>query len=279
MAALWRLTAEPVLCFDGDAAGQRAAHKVIDRALPLLKPGRSFRFALPTGGKDVDEVLREQGAAALKAQLAKTKPLSEVLFEREQAAAEPLDTPERRTGLKVALRKLAGAIADADLSQAYRDDLLARFEALWPVAHPVATRADAARAIRGDRWGPRKPPLTGASAEGKAAARSLAKSLHPFAAAAAEGIIAHPELADDQLEVIDVQGFGDDALSGFAHALVQIRLADPELDATGMRPSAHQPRLRPDAGSDHQGCSACGRTLFASGHRPNRLARHVGSTL
>ena len=132
MAALWRLTPEPVLCFDGDAAGQRAAHKVIDRALPLLKLGRSFRFALPTGGKDVDEVLREQGAAALKAQLSETKPLSEVLFERERAAAEPLDTPERRTGLKVALRKLAGAIADTDLSQAYRDDLLARFEALWP---------------------------------------------------------------------------------------------------------------------------------------------------
>ncbi len=167
MAALWRLTDEPVLCFDGDAAGQRAAHKVIDRALPLLKPGRSFRFALPTGGKDPDEVLREQGPAVLKAQLAETKPLSEVLFERERAAAEPLDTPERRTGLKVALRKLAGAIADADLSQAYRDDLLARFEALWPVAQPVRTRADVARAMRGERWGSRKPPITGASNEAR----------------------------------------------------------------------------------------------------------------
>ncbi len=235
MAALWRLTAEPVLCFDGDAAGQRAAHKVIDRALPLLKPGRSFRFALPTGGKDVDEVLREQGPVALKAQLAETKPLSEVLFERERAAAEPLDTPERRTGLKVALRKLAGAIADADLSQAYRDDLLARFEALWPVAQPVRTRADAARAMRGDRWGPRKPPLTGASVEAMAAARRLATSLHPMAAAAAAGILAHPELADEQLEMLDVQGFGDEALSSFAQALVQARLAASDLDAAGVR--------------------------------------------
>ncbi len=235
MAALWRLTREPVLCFDGDAAGQRAAHKVIDRALPLLKPGRSFRFALPTGGKDPDEVLREKGPAALKGQLADTRPMSEVLFERERAAAEPLDTPERRTGLKVALRKLAGLIADADLSQAYRDDLLARFEALWPVAHPVATRADAARAMRGDRRGARKAPITGASNEGKAAARRLAGSLPPAAAAAAAGVLSHPELADEQLEALDVQGFGEAALSEFAQAFIQLRLTSPTLDSAGMK--------------------------------------------
>ena len=235
MAALWRLAAEPVLCFDGDAAGQRAAHKAIDRALPLLKPGRSFRFALPTGGKDPDEVLREKGAAALKAQLAETKPMSEVLFDRERAAAEPLDTPERRTGLKVSLRKLAAAIADADLSAAYRDDLLARFEALWPVAQPVFTRADAARAMRGDRRGPRKPPITGASAEGKAAAVRLSRSLPPAAAAAAQGVLAHPELADEQLEALDVQGFGEEALSAFAHAFIKLRLTEPGLDSAGVR--------------------------------------------
>ena len=167
MAALWRLAAEPVLCFDGDAAGLRAAHKSIDRALPLLKPGRSFRFAFPKGGKDPDDLLREKGAGALRAQLAETRPLSEVLFERERASAGPLDTPERRTGLKVALRKLAAAVADSDLSQAYRDDLLGRFEALWPVAQPVYTRADAARAMRGDRRGPRRPAPARASEEGK----------------------------------------------------------------------------------------------------------------
>ena len=235
MAALWRLAPEPVLCFDGDAAGQRAAHKVIDRALPLLKPGRSFRFALPTGGKDPDEVLREKGAAALKAQLAETRPMSQVLFEREHVAAEPLDTPERRTGLKVSLRKLAAAIADADLSSAYRDDLLARFEALWPVAQPVHTRADAARAMRGDRRGPRKPAAAHASAEGKAAAKRLSLSLPAAAAAAAQGVLAHPDVADDQLEALDVQGFGDASLAAFAHAFIQLRLTAPSLDSAGVQ--------------------------------------------
>ncbi len=240
MGVLWRLTAEPVLCFDGDAAGQRAAHKVIDRALPLLKPGRSFRFALPAGGKDPDEVLREKGAAALKTQLAETRPLVEVLFEREKLAADPLDTPERRTALKVSLRKLAALIADPDLAHAYRDDLLSRFEGLWPVSLPVNTRADAARAMRGERgsrggtWN-RKPIPTGASPEGKAAAHRLSISLPLPVAAAVAAVLNDPTLADEQLEAIDVQGFGDAALSEFAREFISLRLTAPTLDSAGMR--------------------------------------------
>ena len=76
MELLWRLHNEPTLCFDGDAAGRRAAGRTIDRALPVLKPGRSFKFAVITGGKDPDEVLREKGAGALKDQLSQTTPRS-----------------------------------------------------------------------------------------------------------------------------------------------------------------------------------------------------------
>jgi DNA primase len=86
MEVLWRLHPEPTLCFDGDGAGRRAASRAIDRALPLLKPGKSFRFAIVTGGKDPDDVLREQGPVALRAQLAQTTPLrSDALFVREIA--------------------------------------------------------------------------------------------------------------------------------------------------------------------------------------------------
>ena len=66
MALLWRVSSEPVLCFDGDGAGQRAAYRSIERALPLLKAGRSFRFALLEGGQDPDDILREKGAPALR---------------------------------------------------------------------------------------------------------------------------------------------------------------------------------------------------------------------
>src|SRR4029453_11235976 len=123
MEMLWRHHPEPTLSFDGDRAGRQAAARTMDRALPLLKPGKSFKFAIVEGGKDPDEVLREQGPAALKSQLARTTPFVEALFIRERDA-EPLDTPERRTSLKARLRKLAATIADADLSAAYKEDLL-----------------------------------------------------------------------------------------------------------------------------------------------------------
>ncbi len=88
MALMWRFHPEPTLCFDGDAAGQRAAARVIDRALPQLKPGRTFRFAIVSGGKDPDDVLRDQGPAALKAQLSQTTPFVDALFLKNGPANE-----------------------------------------------------------------------------------------------------------------------------------------------------------------------------------------------
>src|SRR5690606_11200481 len=106
MERLWRIQAEPVLCFDGDAAGLRAAWRAMDRALPQLKSGRSFRFCLLGGGTDPDDILREKGAVALRAALAQTQGFADILF-RKEWEAEPLDTPERRAGLKARLRQAA----------------------------------------------------------------------------------------------------------------------------------------------------------------------------
>ena len=236
MALLWRLHPEPTLCFDGDAAGLRAASKAVDRALPLLQPGRSFRFALLTGGKDPDDVLREQGAAELRRQLTAARPFAVQLFERERDA-EPLDTPERRAGLKVRLRKLAAAIADPDLAAAYRQTLLQAYEGLWPAAGAVATRADVARAFRSFR-GPaagRRAPPTPATAEGKAAARRLSDAYAPFAAALVEAVLRHPDLLDDQLEIVAVQGFGDPALDAFVGEAVAYRFSVEAPDGAELR--------------------------------------------
>jgi len=235
MGALWRLHPEPTLCFDADGAGQRAAARAIDRALPLLKPGRTCRFALISGAKDPDDVLREQGPAALKAQLAQTRPFVDVLFERERAAAEPLDTPERRTALKVAFRKLAGLIADADLSQSYRDELLRRYEALWPLQSPAYTASDAARALRNRPRKGKGPPPGGATPEGKAAARRLSLSLRPVAAAVALALLEYPEWIDDQLETLEVQGLGDEGLAEIAKEIIRFRLMSSSLDSATLR--------------------------------------------
>ncbi|MEO6340745.1 MAG: DNA primase [Caulobacteraceae bacterium] len=233
MELVWRLHPEPTLAMDADAAGLRAAARVMDRALPLLKPGRSFRFALISGGKDPDDVLREHGAAALKAQLGETKPFVQALFERERDL-ETLDTPERRAGLKVRLRKLAATIADPDLSQSYRQDLLSRFEGLWRLEMPAYTASDAGRALRGRRGERFKERPQGATNEGKAAARQLANALRPLAAAVAKALLDDPDRMEEQIETLEVQGFGDTDLSEIAREIIRARIQAVALDSKAL---------------------------------------------
>lgn len=222
MEVLWRHHPEPTLSFDGDRAGRQAAARTMDRALPLLRAGRSFQFAIVEGGKDPDEVLRELGAAALKAQLAKTTPFAEALFIRERDSA-PLDTPERRTSLKARLRKLAATIADADLAQAYKEDLLSRFEQLWPTREPVYTVGAAAREMSRARWDKRRALAAGATPEGKDASRRLRQSPKPLAAALALAAVRDPGVIDEAIELVGARGFGDEKLDGLAQELVRLR--------------------------------------------------------
>lgn len=229
MEALWRLHPEPTLCFDADAAGGRAASRAIDRALPLLKPGRSFRFASLSGGKDADDVLREQGAAALKTQLGQTTPMVEALFLRERDL-EPLDTPERRTAFKSRLRRAAQAIADKELADAYRQELLARFDAAFGQKPEPPAAAMGPRRGRGayDRRGFGPPAPT--TAEARTAASRLSSRPHPVCAAAAKMVLEHPDVLEGHLEEVEAIGFGDPALAELAKEIIRLRLEGDVLD-------------------------------------------------
>ncbi len=235
MEALWRLHSEPTLCFDGDNAGQRAASRAIDRALPHLKPGRSFQFAIVTGGKDPDDVLREQGPQALKAQLAETLPFVEVLFRRERDA-EPLDRPEARAGLKSRLRAAAASIQDKDLASAYRDDLFRRLDDLFgrPTAQGPAMLRRTGRAPW--RRDPRRPEYADApmTPEGRVMHRQLRQSIEPLAAALAQGALDDPSRIDAHLEALETSGFGDPALGDFAREFVRLRLGADSLDSEAL---------------------------------------------
>jgi DNA primase len=231
MGALWRLHPEPTLCFDGDGAGQRAASRAIDRALPMLKAGRSFRFAMVSGGKDPDDVLREQGPGALKAQLSQTIPFVDALFSRERDL-EPLDTPERKAGLKARLRNAAAAIQDPDLSAAYRDDLYRRLDAL--LGPRVGTKPMIRNGNR--RWDPRRPAYADAplTSEGRKAGRDLRRSIEPLAAAVAKGALIDPACLDAHLEVVEQHGFGDPALDELAREIIRLRLDADVLDSEAL---------------------------------------------
>jgi DNA primase len=234
MEVLWRHHPEPTLCFDGDRAGRQAAARAMDRALPLLKPGKSFQFAIVEGGKDPDDVLREQGPAALKAQLARTTPFAEALFIRERDA-EDLDTPERKASLKVRLRKLAATIADPDLAAAYKEDLLARFEALWPTRQPVYTVGAAGRELSRARWDKRRAVLAGATSEAKDAAQRMRAAPKALSAALAVAAVRDPAVIDEAIERVGSYGFGDARLDGLAHELVSLRYEADHLEMEATR--------------------------------------------
>ena len=125
---LWKLAPEPILCLDGDAAGQRAAFRAAERVLPLLKPGHSLRFATLPPGDDPDSLIRGRGAPVMAELLERARPLVDVVWDAE-AAGRPLDTPERRAGLERRLKERIERIADRSVQQQYFQVLLR--ERLW----------------------------------------------------------------------------------------------------------------------------------------------------
>lgn len=125
---LWRLTETPVLCFDGDAAGQRAAMRAVTRALPLLRPAHSLGIVRLPAGLDPDDLIKQQGAAAMQRVLGETRSLLDTLWEHEREAL-PLTTPEDKAGLKARLMAHVETIADPDIKALYRRDLGEKFSA------------------------------------------------------------------------------------------------------------------------------------------------------
>lgn len=127
---LWRMTEKPLLCFDGDAAGQKAAMRAALRVLPLLKPGHSLQFVTLPEGQDPDDLVKKSGPKALAALLEASEPLVERLW-RSEVAAGPLDTPEDRAGLKQRLGAHMANITDAEIRRHYADAFRERFDALF----------------------------------------------------------------------------------------------------------------------------------------------------
>ena len=127
---LWRMAEEPVLCFDGDKAGRKAAYRAIETALPLIGAGKSLRFAFLPDGQDPDDLARSGGAEAIEAVLGASRPLVDVLWARETEAGQ-LDTPERRAALERRLFETIKPIADETLRRHYRQEIEARLGTLF----------------------------------------------------------------------------------------------------------------------------------------------------
>lgn len=235
----WRSGASPILCFDGDKAGQRAAERSLDIALPFLSPDRTIRFAVLPDGADPDDIFAEHGAAGLEAALQAAVPASRFLVQRE-VARQPLTTPEARAGLKRRLKDACGRITDDDTKASYFKDLLAQAD----------------RAIRDSERGAPTPGAPPSPQRGKPASTPwrrpdqsprLSQELVATGGKALSDPITHilriatdnPHLLDhgaDQLAALPIQ---DSALDAVRHALLDLWSAGGVVDRGALSRHLH----------------------------------------
>ena len=117
--ALWRVVDEPLLCFDGDNAGRRAAFRAAQRALPLLKPGKSLRFASLPSGEDPDSLLKTRSREGFETLLAKARPLVDIIMDLE-LGGNSFYTPEQRASLESKLNNHIQHISDRSIQYHYQ---------------------------------------------------------------------------------------------------------------------------------------------------------------
>jgi DNA primase len=219
LALLWKQAPEPVLCFDGDAAGLKALYRALDLALPLLKAGHSLRFALLPEGQDPDDLLKALGPEAVQAVVAAAQPLSDMLWNRALAQNDR-STPERRAQFERDLRNLINEIRDDVVKKHYLADMAGRVRQLFQPAAPAWRRAVAGRGgqpMRGLRpgqrpWDIQQPPSNFLKRSALAARRAEPVAREGMIVL---GLINHPDLLHeflDEFAGLDMAGAELDSL-------------------------------------------------------------------
>ena len=157
LALLWQMADEPIICLDGDEAGLRAGHRLIERALPHLRPGKSLRFAVLPKGADPDDLVRNSGPDSLDYWLEQARPLLDFLWDSETRQRN-LDTPERQAALRNRLSELSKSITDADVRRLFREAFRQQWQTRFPwkgqrqrSSSPTYIAPDAGRGVGGSR--------------------------------------------------------------------------------------------------------------------------------
>ena len=145
---LWRIADEPVIALDGDTAGLRAAHRVIDLALPLLEAGKSLRFAIMPEGLDPDDLIKASGPAKMQ-ELAETAlPMVQLLWQRE-TEGRVFDSPERKAALDKDLREKIRLIRDSSIRSHYGAAIK---DMRWQLFNPRNDRQGGASPRNRGKW-------------------------------------------------------------------------------------------------------------------------------
>ena len=212
---LWKLHDEPVLCFDGDAAGQRAQARALERLLPQLQPGKSARLAVLPAGQDPDDLLQSEGGDGLLKVLSAARSMIDSLW-TITAEQHDLRQPEQRAQFWQAVRDQVRQIGHGQVRGAFSDEIEARIAAMR-----TAGRGAGRGGVAGGLARPRvRRPTTG--------------TIHRHRAICVL-IMAHPELVPDMFESLLVIDSGDAGLEALKKAAIDAVIRDPDLDAAALR--------------------------------------------
>lgn len=251
---LWRLVETPTLCFDGDAAGQRAAMRAITRALPLLRPGHSLRIVTLPVGMDPDDVVKAQGPAAMEVLLDQARSLVDVLWDVERDSA-PFTTPEDKAGLKARLLAHCDTIQHPDIKSLYRRELTERFGELAFARKERAPfqqrQGGAGPRGKGQPWKPAPLPL---GAQDKA--RMLRIGNGPsttLLAAVLSGLILHPQHIARHADALARLRPDDPDTCALIDALLIQSDTAQALETDALRTILHERGLRLPSAQDYAG--------------------------
>ena len=223
LAELWRLAPEPVLCFDGDTAGKRAALRALHRALPLLKPGHSLRFVTLPPGEDPDSLIRNSGAPAFAEVLSAARPLAEMLWQSE-LGAKSVDTPERRADLEHRVMAQAGQITDRSVQAEYRRFLRDKLFALGRV------KRQGTGYVPNPRFPP--PPISAFRGDTPPPPRSPGRRQREVLIGM---LLDHPFLIGEAHEEIAALDFPEAELDRLRRAILEADATSKGLDAEALR--------------------------------------------
>ena len=209
IALLWRLHDEPVLCFDGDAAGQRAQTRALERILPLLEPGRSARLAVLPEGKDPDDLIGANGPEGFRKVIGTARSLVDSLWEQTQAEFD-IRQPEVRAQFWQTVRGHVRSIGNNQVRSAYGDEIESRIATMRNQIRGISSMVAPRRASR---------PQTGLINRHRAVVALL---------------LAHPSLVSANFEALSMLDSGDQSLESLKKALIDAVIRDPDLDAAAI---------------------------------------------
>jgi DNA primase len=236
MERLWRMADIPILCFDGDRAGQKAAIRAAIRALPMIAPGHTLRFALLPEGQDPDDMVKAGGAAAFETVIGQSISLDELLW-RSEYGAEPLTTPEARAGLRKRLGDMAASIQDRDVREQYQAEFRRRFDDLFGTQRRQFDKPFQPRQPfpprKGQRGLPWKPEQLPASSTSHAINRS---GIDPrMARAIMGGLINYPSLLASMHDAIGQLSLNDQQLEKLRAVALDAAFATSTLEKDSLQ--------------------------------------------